>query len=157
MRHRVRVAALIVAADHILLVQHVHPETGDEWWVPPGGGMEDGDNSLFDCARRETFEETGLHVDLGRIVYIHEFLDTINDTYKLEIFLSSSDHAGELTTKHVKGAGPDEHFIKDARWVHKDDLQNLVVYPEILRDGFWEDVARGFPHTRYLGRSSDVE
>jgi 8-oxo-dGTP pyrophosphatase MutT (NUDIX family) len=29
------------------------------WWVPPGGGVETADTSVFDCARRETFEETG--------------------------------------------------------------------------------------------------
>lgn len=40
MRHRIRAAALIVKDDSILLVQHVHPDTGELWWVPPGGGVE---------------------------------------------------------------------------------------------------------------------
>ena len=31
-------------------------------------------------------------------------------------------------------------------------LQNTV-YPEILRDVFWQDVDNGFPEVRYLGRS----
>jgi len=157
MRHRVRAAALIVENDHILLVQHVHPDTGFTWWIPPGGGVEDVDGSLFDCVRRETFEETGLAVEPGRIVYIREFVDTENDTYHLELFLSSSDHSGEPTIANIQGTGPDEHFIKDVRWVHKDDVVKHTVYPEILQDRFWEDLAGGYPQTRYLGRTSDKE
>jgi ADP-ribose pyrophosphatase YjhB (NUDIX family) len=56
MRHRIRAAALIVNDDDILLVQHVHPDTSDIWWVPPGGCMEVVDTSVFHYARRETFE-----------------------------------------------------------------------------------------------------
>lgn len=153
MRHRIRAAALIVENDCILLVQHVHPETGETWWVPPGGGVEIIDNSIFDCARRETFEETGLDVKLDRIVYIREFADQENQAYHLELFISSSWHDGELTIANIQGSGPDEHYIKEVRWVSKADIGELVVYPGILKDKFWEDQSQGYPKTRYLGRS----
>lgn len=153
MRHRVRAAALIVENDSILLVQHVHPDSGEVWWVPPGGGVETADVSVFDCARRETFEETGLDVVLDRIVYIREFADNDTDTYHLELFISSSSFSGELTIRHIQGNGPDEHYIKDVQWIHKDDLADMVVYPEIIKDQFWDDLALGFPETRYLGRA----
>lgn len=153
MRHRIRAAALIVEDKSILLVQHVHPETGAVWWVPPGGGVEEEDDSIFACARRETFEETGLDVRLDRIVYIREFRDLETDTFHLELFISSSNHSGELTIRHIQGKGPDEHYIKDVRWVHRDELADMVVYPEILTVTFWDDLARGFPETRYLGKS----
>ena len=154
MRHRVRAAALLVQDEQLLLVQHVHPDTGEVWWVPPGGGVEVSDTSVFDCARRETFEETGLDVTLERIVYIREFADQENQAYHLELFLSSSDFSGNLTIRHIHGNGPDEHFIKDVRWVHRNALQELEVYPEMLKDVFWDDLAQGFPQTRYLGRST---
>ncbi len=154
MRHRIRAAALIVKNDTILLVQHVHPDSGEVWWVPPGGGVETTDTSVFDCARRETFEETGLDVKLSRIVYIREFVDEENGAHNLELFIISTAYSGELAIRHIQGRGPDEHYIKDVRWVHKGDLQHLLIYPEILQDAFWADLAQGFPETKYLGKST---
>ena len=151
MKHRIRAAALITQGDSILLVQHVHPQTGFECWVPPGGGVEVEDSSVFDCARREVFEESGLQVELGRVVYIREFIDQENQTRHLELFISSHSFAGDITICHIQGCGPDEHFIKDVRWVPRSELHNMVVYPEVLRDVFWDDVANEFPETRYLG------
>ena len=74
MDHRIRSAALIVEGDAMLLVKHKPPSTREEWWVPPGGGLQTS-KSLYQCAHRETFEETGLSVNLGDIVYIREFTD----------------------------------------------------------------------------------
>lgn len=151
MKHRIRAAALITDGEDILLVQHVHPETGEEWWVPPGGGVETEDASLFDCVRREVFEETGLQVSLKNVVYLREFLDSENQARNLELFVEATGFSGELTIRHVQGSGPDEHFIKDVRWVPKAELDDMIVYPEILKDRFWHDHAEGFPETKYLG------
>lgn len=153
MRHRVRAAALIVEDNRILLVQHVHPETGDMWWVPPGGGVEPVDGDIYDTVRREVWEETGLAVELVRVVYIREYYEEETDTLHFELFLSSNGRSGELTITNIQGTGIDEHYIKDARFIHKDDLQEMIVYPEILKDGFWGDLALGFPETKYLGRT----
>lgn len=151
MKHRIRAAALITRGDSILLVQHVHPNTDERWWVPPGGGVEPQDGSIFDCARREVFEETGLQVDLTGIVYVREFLDHKSQSSNLELFLGSRGFSGELTTGHAQGSGPDEHYIGDVRWVPRSELRAMTVYPETLKDGFWDDLAAGFPETKYLG------
>ena len=67
-----------------------------------------------------------------------------NDVYHLELFISSTAYSGELTIRHVQGGGPDEHYIKDVHWVHRDDLQDMVIYPEILKDAFWDDLGARF-------------
>jgi 8-oxo-dGTP diphosphatase len=151
MKHRIRAAALITKNDSILLVQHVHPVSGEEWWVPPGGGVEPEDASLFDCVRREVFEETGLQVELTSVVYLREFIDQENQARNLELFVGSNGFSGELTIRHVQGSGPDEHYIRNVRWVRRAEIGDMVVYPEILKDGFWTDLAEGFPRTKYLG------
>jgi 8-oxo-dGTP pyrophosphatase MutT (NUDIX family) len=153
MNHRIRAAALIVDHGRILLVEHTHPSTGETWWVPPGGGVEPEDDSIFACAARETFEETGLTVTLDRIVYTREFMDDERATLNLELFVLGRSFSGELTIANIRGRGPDEEYIRSARWLHKEDLQTLIVYPEILKGSFWDDLGRGFPQAVYLGRT----
>ena len=151
MKHRIRVAALITEADRIVLVQHVHPDTGEQWWVPPGGGLEPQDESIFECARREVFEETGLRIEPGGLVYLREFVDRENRARNLELFVGCLSHAGTLTMRNVKGSGPDEHYIREVRWVGKGELASMTVYPEVLKDEFWDDVAEGLAQTKCLG------
>jgi 8-oxo-dGTP diphosphatase len=152
MEHRIRVAAIIVDDNKLLLVKHVHPETGFEWWVPPGGGIEERDNSIFDCAKREVFEEVNLRVDVPRVVYIREFLDKENKQLNIEIFTLVDKYYGEISLKNVDGNGPDDRFIKKIKWFSKEDLKNIIVFPEILKADFWDDNAKGFPSIKYLGR-----
>lgn len=149
MNHRIRVAAIIINDQKVLLVKHVHPETGYVWWVPPGGGLEDKDTSIFDCAKREVFEEANLKVDISKIIYIREF---VGKNMNLEIFTLADNHQGELGIQNIYGNGADEDFIKDVAWFSKDELQNIFVFPEILKDEFWDDYATNFPATKYLGR-----
>lgn len=149
MQHRIRIATIVISEQKVLLVKHVHPKTGFTWWTPPGGGLEEMDASIFDCAKREAFEETNLKVDVSRIIYIREFL---GNNMNLEIFTLADNHQGELGIKNTQGNGPDEDFIKDVAWFSKEELQNIVVFPEILKDKFWDDYALGFPAIKYLGR-----
>jgi 8-oxo-dGTP diphosphatase len=62
-----RVGALLRRGDKILLI-HRH-KNGLEYWVLPGGGIED-DESLEEALRREVMEETSLEI-LG-FELIHE-------------------------------------------------------------------------------------
>lgn len=154
MQHRIRAAAIIINGDKILLVKHVHPEEGREWWVPPGGGVEVIDDSIFDCAKRETFEETNLKVELTRLVYIREFPDKENQKLNIELFALADNFEGEISMKNIAGKGQDEHYIKDVAWLSKSEMQDIVVYPEIIKDALWDDLAEGFPMVRYLGRQN---
>lgn len=150
MRHRIRCAVILVQSSLILLVKHIVPATGEEYWVPPGGGLEDQDESIFSCAVREVFEETGLQVSPGRLVYLREFMDGASNTRNLELFFLGLSFSGELTLANVAGKGPDEYFIQQAAWLSRDELQELTIYPQELKKEFWEESNCGFSGVRYL-------
>jgi len=144
MRYGISAAALIVRNEQVLLVNH--RETGRyDFWVPPGGGLQ-GSESIFECARRETLEETGLDVELDRILYIQEFWEP--GYHFCKFFIWCKAFRGDLTLANKEQA---ESFLVDARYFAQDDLRGLPVYPEILKDLFWDDLKAEYPVTRYLG------
>ena len=146
--HRIRAAALITKGDSILLVHH--EQDGRDWWVPPGGGLE-GDETLVDCVRREVAEETNLAPAVGDLVYIRQFVERRTNTHHLELFFHVPEVSGELAAEVVDGADPHQHQILEVRYVSRADLHSITVVPVQLRDLFWDDLAAGFPETRFFG------
>ncbi len=144
MRYGISAAALIVQHKRLLLVNHKKSGQYD-FWLPPGGKLQ-GDESIFDCARREAMEETGLSVELDRIIYIVEYAEP--DYHFCKFFIRCKRFAGTLTLANRE---PEETFLVNARFFAKADLQGLKVHPAILQAHFWDDLEAGFPETRYLG------
>jgi 8-oxo-dGTP pyrophosphatase MutT (NUDIX family) len=67
---RPAVRALVLdPEDRVLLVRFVNPDTGEEFWTTPGGGV-DPDETMDAAIRRELREETGLDdPDIGPVVW----------------------------------------------------------------------------------------
>jgi 8-oxo-dGTP diphosphatase len=62
-------ALLLDPDDRLLLVRFVHPQTGEEFWTTPGGGLDPGEG-LEDGLRRELREETGLEdPEIGPVIW----------------------------------------------------------------------------------------
>jgi ADP-ribose pyrophosphatase YjhB (NUDIX family) len=142
----------VVRDDRVLLVKHCHPVTGFEWWVPPGGGLVAGE-SIYECAKRETYEETGLTVELGEIIYLREFIDLENARHNLEIFILANSFEGDPTTMHLIPEDLDAAYIKEVRFLSQQEMKGLTVFPEILKDIFWHDLSSGRrPKLKYLGQ-----
>ncbi|MFN8672636.1 MAG: NUDIX hydrolase [Candidatus Sericytochromatia bacterium] len=150
MKNRIRAAAILVEQNKILLVKHVNPVTKEEFWIPPGGGIEDIDKNIFECAKRETYEETGLIIEIDKIIYLREFIDIDNDCRHFETFFLAHKITGELTINNIYGNGIDEDWIKDVKWLSKDELKNITVYPDLLKAEFWEDKENNFNQFKYI-------
>ena len=87
-----------------------------------------------------------MEVDLERIVYIQEFIE--QDYHFCKFFVLGTGFRGEVS---LKNRLDDEGFLVDARFMARHEFLELDVKPDILQDQFWDDAARDFPSTRYLG------
>lgn len=131
--------------DEAVLLVHQSDEPDSDFWVLPGGGLEEGE-SLDQCAEREVFEETGMTVKAERLLYVEEFIENTGQSAKLW-FLCSEDGAQE-----IKVDNPDlNEQTDDARFLTKTELQGKTVYPISLKDRFWDDLTAGFTGVELLG------
>ena len=145
MRYGISAGSIIIdKLDRILLVHHYEAGKYD-FWVPPGGSLE-GNESIYDCARRELLEETGLQADLDFPLYIQEFWEP--DYHFVKIFMLGNLTGGTLTTQNKES---NESFLIEAKFFSRNELQELTVFPEILKDQFWKDRKENKLTTRYLG------
>src|ERR1700730_6290014 len=62
---RIRVGVLIWRAGEVLLVRH--EKGGRSYWLVPGGGVDAGE-TMVEAGAREMLEETGYHVEMGRLL-----------------------------------------------------------------------------------------
>ena len=61
--------------------------------------------------------------------------------------------SGKVVTGKNPGVGvlDTAHLIKDVRFVRRGEMIGMTIRPEEIKTTFWDDLARGFPETRYLG------
>jgi ADP-ribose pyrophosphatase YjhB (NUDIX family) len=144
MRYGISAAALVLDGDRLLLVNHREPGAYD-FWLPPGGRLE-GNESILDCARRETLEETGLVVQPQRILYVQEFVEP--GYHFCKFFIMCSSCTGELT---LANRDADESWLVDATFFSRQEMQGMEVLPPVLKGQFWADLDADLRQTVYLG------
>jgi len=150
MKNRIRVGVFLFKDDKVLLIKHVNPQTGQTWWVPPGGGIQ-GAESIFDAAVREAKEEANLTIKPGPVRYARQFIYTEFDQNNADFYILGEIIDGQEHIENLRGMGGDEHFIKELKYFSQEEIAGITVFPSILRDIVWEDKRRGFPETRFLG------
>jgi ADP-ribose pyrophosphatase YjhB (NUDIX family) len=126
---RIRVAALIRRGDSVLLCNHT--KHGRSYWLPPGGGVEEGE-SLHEALLRELDEECSLQSV------------TLEGPIAIADSISPADQRPRKHVVHLLFAGvvPDEQFVSIAsadatirghRLVTLAELPTLDVRPPIHR------------------------
>jgi 8-oxo-dGTP diphosphatase len=113
-------AIIFDASDQLLLVKRGHPP-GMGLWSVPGGRIEPGETDA-DALRREVLEETGLHVEAGRLAGTVERPGPDGVTYVIRDYLAT-------VTGGVLAAGDD---AADARWYTPADLVRLPLSEGLL-------------------------
>ncbi|OGN12181.1 MAG: hypothetical protein A3B91_00665 [Candidatus Yanofskybacteria bacterium RIFCSPHIGHO2_02_FULL_41_29] len=119
-----RAVIIIINDDKILLLYRL--KNGEEYYVFPGGGVEDGE-SVLDAVVREAKEETGLDVTIKLKLWEYENKD------RVEHFFLADKFSGEL-----KIGGPEEtrqsaDNVYRLEWVALDKVSDLKLVPEEMK------------------------
>ncbi len=122
-RLRTRVCGLCRDGDRLLMVRHRGIGETDTFWCPPGGGAQFGE-TIIDALKREFVEETGLTIDVGKLLFVNEFL--AEPLHALELFFVVEAISGELRLGSDPEMDADGQIIAEVRWMTFDELK---VYP----------------------------
>ncbi len=122
---RVRVGGLLVREGTLLLAAHrgLLP-AGALFWSPPGGGWVFGE-SLRDALHREFLEETGLAVQPGRLLHLHEFRE--GELQALEVFFEvlAADPTAAPRLGHDPEHGTGPQLLTELAWLSPRQLLAL--------------------------------
>jgi 8-oxo-dGTP diphosphatase len=139
---RIRVAAVVVRGDRLLLVRQRKGES--TYWLLPGGGLDYGE-SIEACARREVAEETGLEIEVKKFLYMSETIAPDASRHIVNVFVLGTALGGTLTA-------PDEAAIEEVAWVPFSEIKALTMRPAIA-DALVASWEAGFEgEMRYLGQ-----
>ena len=113
--------------DGKILLIHRH-KAGREYYVLPGGGVEDGE-SVEAATLREIKEETSLDATLGRKLWVEE---GEYDHRVHHVFLVT-DFSGEMQLggQEAKQQSPANTYTLE--WHALDALQDLPIYSEVVK------------------------
>lgn len=121
---RVRAGGLLLRDGAMLLAAHrgLLPKDAP-FWSPPGGGWQFGE-TVRAALVREFQEETGLAVQVGRFLHLHEF--NTNELQALELFFEVlADDAALAQLGHDPEHAPDQQLLTELRWFTPRQLMQL--------------------------------
>ena len=118
----------------ILLVKQSHE--GRDIWMVPGGGIEDGE-SAAQAAVREVREETGLDIEVLRMIWHVE--EVSERGQRFVNFFTARITGGTLELGADPEFDEDHQVLREVRFMTRDEVQNIEnIYPEYLRNELWE-------------------
>ncbi len=132
-RIRIRVCGILIRDDKILLARHSGIGKKGSMLIPPGGGVEFGE-SLTKALRREFLEETGLTVDVGEFLTLHEYIEP--PLHAIEFFFLVTAENNQMPHKGTDPELKENQIIENVKFVTFDELRimNSVYKHQILHD-----------------------
>lgn len=141
-KHRIAAAGIILNRGRVLLVRY-DDKKRKSFLVGPGGGVKIKE-SIPQALIREVKEETGLKVKPCKMLFVEDVL--FWDYRMIKVWFLCKIVDGQLVeTQEAKDEG-----IVEVGWYKKDQLQNEIVYPQILIDVDWKEFSKKNWELRYL-------
>lgn len=148
MKHRIRAAGIAVKDNCVLMLRVQDPYSG-EYWIPPGGGFEEGDVSTKQGLKREFKEETNLDVEVGELICVREFYETSAERYHVELFYHITDWTGDANLQNLQGLN-DEEYIQEVVWLPIEKLSEYKTFPANLCEEVLPIIEKGH-YAKHLG------
>lgn len=138
-----RVRAIICEEDRYLFIHRRN--AAREYWVFPGGGVEEYDADLTAALRRECREELGVEVEVGEF-FTKTYFEL--DGVPQEQYIFHCRIAGG-----VLGTGQGPEFQPDSgyegsyelEWVHKSEMREKPILPEEVKHIIIKDLDENHP------------
>lgn len=141
-----RVAVIILRGKQVLLMHRIKAER--DYFVLPGGSVEDGE-SLISACRREITEETGLDVTIARELCAFENKGR-EEYYFLAVFQGGQPCLGE--PERSRQSEENQYILE---WHEVSEISELNLRPEAIREMIMAYIehAGDYEDTAYLAKS----
>ncbi len=125
---RTRATAVIIREGKLLMMHRFN--NGEEYWVLPGGGVEEGED-INQAVLRELQEETSIEANLKDNLL--EFTDPRGDRHALFLCEYVSGEA-QLHKDSVEANNKDKKQSYSPEWVEVGRIPELTIYPVEEKD-----------------------
>ena len=132
---RVRVGGVYIENEQLLLIKLRSPISGEDIWIPPGGGVNFKE-SLNEAIIREFNEETSLKVKVGELLHTSELIE--DDYHVIEFFFKVEKVKGEVRLGIDPEHPLEKQLISDIGFFTRNEISKMNVKPEYFKDEFWE-------------------
>lgn len=129
MQQRISARAVIFIDGKLVLIRRVR--NGREYWVIPGGGVEEGE-TVEDAARREAKEEIGIDVTVGP--FLMEARKTWEGRPSVHRFFLCEYVSGEIGTGTQLASEGSENEVHEVTLVPREKLRSLDIVPEEFKE-----------------------
>lgn len=123
----IRCRAVILHEGKLLVVKH---SASRDIYALPGGHLDPGED-VQTCMKREIIEELNIEPELGRLLYVHTFIDR-NGVQPVEFFFEVKNGADFADIKKLKGTH--SHELVQILWASPEDGLNIL--PVKIREDF---------------------
>ena len=125
---RIRATAIIIEDNKILLI---HRKNDKDYYVFPGGGVEDGE-STEQAVLRELMEETSISAEVIKLLEHQTYKDGTENHSYLCRYISGTPKLADDSPEKMEMAMGKEYY--EPVWINLNRVKELDVFPAVAKE-----------------------